>query len=75
MSVSIASYSSWHGSRELNMAQAQQRADDLREALVRLGVPPGRILATAYGEERKGRSPADQPRIDVRIVEPVISPP
>lgn len=69
LSLTIESYSSWHGSRELNMAMAQQRAEEIREALSALGVPPSRILATAYGEERKNRSHAERSRIDIHIVD------
>ncbi len=68
-SVAVESYSTWHGSREFNMALAQQRADDVKEALMKLGVPRGRIRTTAYGEERRNDSPAEQSRIDIRVTE------
>lgn len=71
--LSIESYSSWQGSRELNMALAQKRAETVKNALIKLGLPEGRVITTAYGEERKTDATAKRVRIDLRLITPKTS--
>lgn len=50
--LSISGHCDERGTVEYNIALGDRRANAARDFLVRLGLDPGRIKATSYGEER-----------------------
>jgi peptidoglycan-associated lipoprotein len=53
--VTIEGHADERGTREYNLALGDRRANAVKNYLLALGVPPGRLLTISYGEER----PAD----------------
>ena len=48
--VSIVGHADYQGDAEANLRLSQRRAERVRDALIRKGVEPGRLTATAVGE-------------------------
>ncbi len=68
--ISLEAYADDRGSRELNLALAQRRIDDISHHLVVLGVPASRIHGTSYGEERMDDSSLPMRRVEIRVWKP-----
>jgi len=68
--ISLEAYADDRGSRELNLALAQRRIDDISRHLVQLGVSPSRIHGTSYGEERMDDSNLPMRRVEIRVRKP-----
>lgn len=58
--VVIEGHTDEQGTNEYNLALGQRRAQAAYEYLVRLGVDPGRLVTTTYGEERPANPGADE---------------
>jgi len=65
--ISLEAYADDQGSRELNLALAQQRIDDVSHHLVALGFPSNRIRGTSYGDEHMDESDLPMRRVEIRI--------
>ena len=65
--VSLEAYADDQGSRELNIALAQRRIEDVSRHLVQLGVPANRIHGTSYGEEHMDESVLPMRRVEIRL--------
>lgn len=65
--ISLEAYADDQGSRELNLALAQRRIDDVTHHLVSSGFPANRIRGTSYGEEHMDESNRPMRRVEVRI--------
>lgn len=65
--ISLESYADDQGSRELNLALAQRRIDQVTHQLAVLGFPANRIRGTSYGEERMDESEQPMRRVEIRI--------
>ena len=65
--ISLEAYADDQGSRELNLALAQRRIDDVTHHLVLSGFPANRIRGTSYGEEHMDESNQPMRRVEVRI--------
>lgn len=70
----IAGYTDSTGLPDMNRALSQARAEAVRNALIARGVPPGRLVATGYGDASpvasnttpQGR--AQNRRIEIRVI-------
>jgi len=65
--ISLEAYADDQGSRELNLALAQQRIEDVSHHLVALGFPANRIRGTSYGDEHMDESDLPMRRVEIRI--------
>lgn len=65
--ISLEAYADDQGSRELNLALAQRRVDDVSHHLVSLGFPANRIRGTSYGDEHMDRNDLPMRRVEIRI--------
>jgi outer membrane protein OmpA-like peptidoglycan-associated protein len=65
--ISLEAYANDQGSRELNLALAQRRIDEVTHHLALLGFPTNRIRGTSYGEERMDESNQPMRRVEIRI--------
>lgn len=52
ISVVIEGHCDERGTREYNLALGERRSNAVRDYLIALGIPPGRIRAVSYGDER-----------------------
>jgi len=68
--ISLEAYADDLGSRELNLALAQRRIDDISRHLVVLGIPASRIHGTSYGEEQMDDSSLPMRRVEIRVWKP-----
>ncbi len=50
--VELAGHTDSQGSAEYNQQLSQKRADAVRNHLIDLGIAPGRLVATGYGEDK-----------------------
>lgn len=65
--ISLEAYADDQGSRELNLALAQQRIEEVIHLLVSLGFPAIRIRGTSYGDEHMDGSDQPMRRVEVRV--------
>ena len=65
--ISLEAYANDQGSRELNLALAQRRIDDVSHHLVSLGIAGNRIRGTSYGDEHMDESQLPMRRVEIRI--------
>lgn len=65
--ISLEGFAGDGGSRELNLALAQRRVDDITRRLVLLGLPASRIHGISYGEEHMDDSTLPMRRVEVRV--------
>jgi outer membrane protein OmpA-like peptidoglycan-associated protein len=65
--LSLEAYADDQGSRELNLALAQRRIEDVTHHLVALGIPANRIRGTNYGDERLDENELPMRRVEIRI--------
>jgi outer membrane protein OmpA-like peptidoglycan-associated protein len=65
--ISLEAYADDQGSRELNLALAQRRIDEVSHHLTSLGFPANRIRGTSYGDEHMGGSDLPMRRVEIRI--------
>ena len=65
--ISLEAYADDQGSRELNLALAQRRIEDVSHHLVSLGFPGNRIRGTSYGDEHMDESDLPMRRVEIRI--------
>jgi outer membrane protein OmpA-like peptidoglycan-associated protein len=65
--ISLEAYADDQGSRELNLALAQRRIEDVSHHLVSLGFPSNRIRGTSYGDEHMDESTLPMRRVEIRI--------
>ena len=65
--LSLEAYADDQGSRELNLALAQRRIEDVTHHLVALGFPANRIRGTSYGDEHMDESDLPMRRVEIRI--------
>lgn len=68
--ISLEAYADDRGSRELNLALAQRRIDDISRHLIVLGIPASRIHGTSYGEERMDDGSLPMRRVEIRVWKP-----
>ena len=52
VSVTIEGHCDERGTREYNLALGERRAQAVKNVLVALGIPPGRVQTISYGKER-----------------------
>jgi outer membrane protein OmpA-like peptidoglycan-associated protein len=65
--ISLEAYADDQGSRELNLALAHRRIEDVSHHLVSLGFPSNRIRGTSYGDEHMDESDLPMRRVEIRI--------
>ncbi|MCK9382258.1 MAG: OmpA family protein [Sulfuritalea sp.] len=65
--ISLEAYADDQGSRELNLALAQRRIEDVSHHLIALGFPSNRIRGTSYGDEHMDESDLPMRRVEIRI--------
>ena len=65
--ISVEAYADDQGSREMNLALAQRRIEDVSHHLVALGFPSNRIRGTSYGEEHMDDSNLPMRRVEIRL--------
>ena len=65
--ISLEAYADDQGSREMNLALAQRRIEDVSHHLVALGFPANRIRGTSYGEEHMDASHLPMRRVEIRL--------
>lgn len=65
--ISLEAYADDQGSRELNLALAQRRIEDVSHRLIALGFPGNRIRGTSYGDEHMDESDLPMRRVEIRI--------
>ena len=65
--ISLEAYADDQGSRELYLALAQRRIEDVSHHLVSLGFPANRIRGTSYGDEHMDASDLPMRRVEIRI--------
>ncbi|NJD34556.1 MAG: OmpA family protein [Betaproteobacteria bacterium] len=68
--ISLEAYADDQGSRELNLALAQRRIDEVSHRLISLGFPANRIQCTSYGDEHMDGSDLPMRRVEIRIRPP-----
>ena len=68
--ISLEAYAADQGSREMNLALAQRRIEDVSHHLITLGFPANRIRGTSYGEEHMDESPLPMRRVEIIISMP-----
>ncbi|TRZ55401.1 MAG: hypothetical protein D4S02_17825 [Rhodocyclaceae bacterium] len=65
--ISLEAYANDLGSRELNLALAQRRMEDVSRRLAMLGFPPHRIRGTSYRESSTADGDLPTRRVEIRI--------
>ena len=65
--ISLEAYAGDEGSREMNIALALRRIDDVTHRLVSLGIASNRIRGTVYGDEHLDESDLPMRRVEIRI--------
>lgn len=65
--INLEAYANDLGSRELNLALAQRRMDDVSRRLALLGVPPHRIRGTSYRDGSAAEGDLPLRRVEIRI--------
>lgn len=65
--INLEAYANDLGSRELNLALAQRRLDDISRRLAMLGFPAHRIRGTSYREMRAAEDGLPLRRVEIRI--------
>lgn len=65
--INLQAYANDLGSRELNLALAQRRIEDVSHRLAVLGFPSHRIRGTSYRERRTAEDDLPLRRVEIRI--------
>ncbi len=65
--IRLEGFAGGQGSRELNLALAQRRIEDIGSRLAALGFPAHRILGTNYGDETIEETGLPIRRVEIRI--------
>lgn len=65
--ISLEGFAADQGSRELNLALAQRRVNDVSRHLIMLGVPANRIHGMGYGEGSMEESGLPTHRVEIRV--------
>lgn len=65
--INLEAYANDLGSRELNLALAQRRIEDVSHRLAVLGFPAHRIRGTSYREKRSTEDDLPLRRVEIRI--------
>ncbi|MFA6314412.1 MAG: OmpA family protein [Sterolibacterium sp.] len=65
--INLEAYANDLGSRELNLALAQRRIEDVSRRLALLGIPTHRIRGISHREERSTEDDLPMHRIEIRI--------
>lgn len=65
--ISLEGFAADQGSREMNLALAQRRVNEISRHLIMLGVPASRIHGMSYGEEPMEESGLPTHRVEIRV--------
>lgn len=65
--ISLEGFAADQGSREMNLALAQRRVNEISRHLNMLGVPASRIHGVSYGEEPMEESGLPTHRVEIRV--------
>jgi peptidoglycan-associated lipoprotein len=66
--IIIAGFTDAAGTEEYNRGLGERRAQSVREALIGMGVPAGRIQTVSFGEEMPGSDDAKSRRAEFGII-------